>query len=223
MKFDRPRFAVIPTRNRPEVLMDCLHSIQSQVDEVIVINNGDDPIRELPHSVIEFRNPMQPVNLSRLWNQGLNLAERRVTSQFGFQGVSSWDVAILNDDAVVPPGWFGRVSHVMHQVGAAAGCSGPVRQPLVRTKAGPVPLHTRMQGWAFILAGELNIRADERLLWWFGDDDLDWKARQQGGMVMVPGFPVEHRSANSNMTPDLHAQTGLDAQTFKEIWGEMPW
>lgn len=227
VRFDRPRYAVIPTRNRPEVLMGCVQSIQPQVDEVIVINNGDSPLRELPHSVIEFRNPMQPVNLSRLWNQGLDLAARRATGILrkveSDRRPTEWDVAILNDDTVIELDWFSTVVTGMRTMGAVAGCTGPVPKPVLHTKAQPVSLFYRLQGWAFVLAGEKRIRADEKLLWWCGDDDLDWTSRENGGTAMVPGPAARHILPNGSFTPELHEQAGKDMATFVAKWGIRPW
>jgi hypothetical protein len=63
------------------------------------------------------------------------------------------------------------------------------------------------------------------MAWWYGDDDLDWEAREKGGALLVPGIPVEHRDPNGAMRdrPELHAQAGRDRATFKAKWGRTPW
>jgi hypothetical protein len=137
-----------------------------------------------------------------------------------------WDIAILNDDAIVPPGWFDAVSEVMRVFDASAGCSDPdgtLRAPIHHRKVGPVGLDRRLVGYAFILRGEHNIRANEDLHWYFTDDHIDYAAREEGGTVMVPGFPVQHLHPNGQMTPELSARIAVDAQNFKDRWGIMPW
>jgi len=165
------------------------------------------------------------VNISRWWNMGLDYIDtwNRFAKGFGF-AANKWDVAILNDDAIVPEGWFDAVSGTMRQMGVAAGCSGaPGGMPVLHTQPGPVSLDTRLCGYAFMLAGERGLRADERIKWYFTDDYLDWESRKLGGMVNIPGFQVRHLYPNGQVTPEIHAQIAQDAQTFVDIYGMRPW
>jgi glycosyltransferase involved in cell wall biosynthesis len=208
------RIAVIPTRNRTAVLKLCVEAISNQADAVIVVDNGDvDPVIDYETAVIRFDK--QPPNLSHLWNLGLGGAQ--------IMGAPIWDVAILNDDAIVPEGWFDAVATKMREMRAAAACSGGYTMPVLHTQPGPVGLATRMQGYAFVLRGELGLRANEDLHWYFTDDYLDWESRKLGGMVMVPGFHVQHLYPNQQMTPELHEQVARDAQTFVDLYGMRPW
>jgi len=164
----------------------------------------------------------QPPNLSRLWNIGIDIAH----NYFYMRG--EWDVAVLNDDAIPPPGWFDAVSHAMRSTTALAGCSHPFNAlPL-----GQVQIHgpdagfsvaTRLAGWAFMLRGESGLRADERLRWWAADDLLSHQARQDGGLVHVGGFPVPNTGADSSTTGVLAEQAARDMQMFVEIVGCRPW
>jgi glycosyltransferase involved in cell wall biosynthesis len=216
----RPRYAIIPTRNRPNILEQCVRAIGPQVDLIYIINNGDDALSGVDVAdwggvnamVRDFE--MQPPNLSLIWNLGLDHCAEDVRH-------TEWDVAILNDDAIVPEGWFDAVSNGMRAVSGAAGCSGPTGA--VHTVPGPVPLHTRLVGYAFILAGELGLRANEDIHWFFSDDWMDWESRKMGGMVMVPGFQVNHLYPNGQVTPELQVQIAKDAQTFADIYGMRPW
>lgn len=216
------RLAVIPTHDRPEVLQRCLNAIAPQVNEIIIIDNNTilgqvDACPEVSEcETIVIPALMQPPNLSKLWNIGLDIAER-----FAGPQERDWYVAVLNDDAIVPPGWFEAVVKGMARTGAVAGCSGP--QAATHRVAEPVNLYTRMTGWAFILKGNEGLRADERFEYWFGDDDLGWQAAERGGMTMVQGFQVENLFPNGSMTPELHARTALDAQAFVDKWGRRPW
>jgi len=217
------KFAVIPTAGERECLADCLAAIGPQVDRVFVIDNSVDKRirrasslirRQDPGSTHVIHDPSKPPNLSRLWNLGLDAA-------FLCAG-EEHHVAVLNDDAIVPYDWFETVTNQMAATGAVAGCSGPVS--VMHTRPGPVPLETRMTGWAFILDGRAELRADERLQWWYGDDMLDWTARKRGGMVMTGIVPAaQNLFPNGSMTPELHAQAARDAQTFRDIWGMTPW
>lgn len=217
-----PKFAVIPTRgNRPEVLKRSVTAIGSQYKGFVFIPHnspeGMPVVRVDKPTTYHGMAADEPVNLSKMWNSGIDWAAK----QAKYYGYSEWDVAIINDDAIVPEGWFDAVSDGMRRVGAAAGCSGPATAH--HTEPGPVPLWTRLQGFAFVLAGERGLRANEDIHWYFTDDYLDWESRKLGGMVMVQGFPVEHLHPNGQMTPEIHVQCAKDAQTFVDIYGMRPW
>lgn len=225
-----PRFAIVPSKAQtPErigLMRRCVEAISPQVDEVLIIDNtsdfsiGSGPGYRLPDNTIVYHDPIDPVNLSYLWNLGLDHSRTAAEGRHA----PVWDVAILNDDAIVPAGWFDVVSGAMRAHGAAAGCGrnhhGGV---IVHREAKPVSLFIRMTGWAFILAGEKGARANEQLKWWFGDDHLDWLSRKLGGVVVVPGFEAEHLAENGQVTPELQEQIAKDAAAFVAYWGMRPW
>jgi hypothetical protein len=200
-------------------------AISPQVDSTILVYTvpwKDGEVRPHPHFGVALRDVGSP-NISRWWNEGLDICTQVMDMTEG-DTPGRYDVAILNDDVIVPPGWFDTVSDGMRMYECAAACSGaPNSSPVLLQRPGPVPLHTRLQGFAFILAGEKGIRANEELRWYFSDDYIDWRARELGGMVMVPGHNVNHLYPNEQMTGELHQFSAEDAAKFKEIWGVMPW
>jgi hypothetical protein len=216
---DIPQFAVIPTNGRP-CLKDCLYWIEGQVDEVILIEGGPDArMLSLDMEYPLIREP--DLNISKWWNLGLALVESKVREWGGKQ----WNVAILNDDTIVPAGWMDAVSSAMREENAAAACSGGMATPyrVIHKEPGPVGLTTRMQGFGFVLAGEKGVRANEQLRWYFSDDHVDWMARRLGGMVMIPGFPVNHLYPNGQVTPQIQEVIAEDAALFHAFWGQRPW
>lgn len=211
------RTAVIPSAGRP-CLEQAVDAIYDQVDVVIVIDN--DHAHE--YLVKYIGDPKvwrflcdTKLNVSHWWNEGLNLAQYRNRRE------ETWDVAVLNDDAIVPPGWFEHVAGPMRRYGAVAGCSGD--HDVIQRTAQAVPLDMRMQGYAFVLAGEAALVADEKFHWYCGDDDLDWRAREAGGMVMVRGEPVQHLFPNGQVTPEIHELIAKDMESFVNKWGRRPW
>lgn len=221
------RFAVILTHNRPQLLVDCVTAIHTQVDMTLVIDNASDPPVDrmtLPasmgHQVAVRQVPDQPPNLAKLWNLGLDVATNLADGD-------PWFVAILCDDAIVPPGWVDAVTTAMADTGAAAGCSNPWghdHPPRVKTEPDS-DLMGRMPGWAFILNGAKGLRADESMHWWWFDTDLDWRARQSGGLVMIGGCPVPNAQPNHYTVhaPGLAEQAGRDGETFARKWNRRPW
>lgn len=220
------RAAVIPARDRHDLLTDCIASVIDQVDRVIVIDNlSNPPIDPEPWhgkaAVVSL--PIDPPNISTLWNVGISLSDAAAYRA----GAGTWDIAVLNSDVVVPPRWIDTLSTAMRSTSAVLAYPDQHggRQQILHTKAEPIDLRQRITGYAYMLRGEAGLRLDEDLAWWYGDDDLDWTAREQGGALLVPGIPVEHRAPNisTNERPELAAQTGLDRETFRKKWGRTPW
>jgi GT2 family glycosyltransferase len=220
------RAAVIPTRNRHDMLADCITSVVDQVDQVIVIDNlSSPPIDPEPwHGKVGVVSlPIDPPNISTLWNVGLALADANAHRH----GAEQWDIAVLNSDVTIPAGWIDTLSTAMRATTAVLAYPDQhdgTRQ-ILHTKAEPIDLRQRITGYAYLLRGETGLRLDENLAWWFGDDDLDWRAREQGGALLVPGLAVEHRCPNGSMyeRPELQEQAGQDRSTFEAKWGRTPW
>lgn len=220
------RVAVIPARDRHAMLADCVASVTDQVDRVIVIDNQSTPplaTLTLGSRVTIVSAPMDPPNISTLWNTGLQLADALALQDFA----PHWDIAVLNSDVIVPPGWVEILSAAMRSTTAVLAYPDQHggQQQILHTKAGPIDLRQRITGYAYMLRGEAGLRLDETMSWWFGDDDLDWVARQRGGALLVPGIPVEHRAPNvsTNTRPELAEQTLIDRATFQQKWGRLPW
>jgi hypothetical protein len=208
------------------MLADCINSVIDQADTVFVIDNlSSPPIDPEPWhgKVAVVTVPIDPPNISTLWNVGLALtdaAAHRIDAD-------QWDIAVLNSDVVVPPGWVETLSTAMRSTTAVLAYPdqhGGTRQ-ILHTRAEPIDLRQRITGYAYMLRGEAGLRLDESMAWWFSDDSLDWEARQNGGALLVPGIPVEHRAPNisTHERPELLAQTGLDRETFRKKWGTTPW
>lgn len=223
---DRFRAAVIPTRNRHDLLADCINSIVDQVDRIVVLDNlSDPPIDTEPwHGKVRgVSAPLDPPNISTLWNVGLAVVDAAAHRH----GATEWDIAVLNSDVVVPSGWMLSLSTAMR--GSPAVLAYPDQHGgtdvVLHTKAEPVDLRQRITGFAYMLRGEAGLRADESMAWWYSDDDLDWRAREKGGALLVPGLAVEHRCPNGSMyeRPELGEQAGRDRETFARKWGRTPW
>jgi hypothetical protein len=194
----RLRFAVIPTRDRPEDFADCVRAIAPQVGLVIAIDHrsgyvgGQQPVM----ACVGYDEDLP--NISRMWNLGLTTAHELAEGR-------PYDVAVLNDDVIVPPDWFDRVADTMHKAGAVAGC--------IRRTFDP-----RMTGYAFILNGDAGLLADEQFQWWYGDDDLRIRAEAAGGVAYAYGEDVEHRHPNSTTVGELASIAAQDRERFERKW-----
>lgn len=217
-----PSYAIVLAHNRPELLARCLEAIAPQVDRIHVVDNASEPpLRKMleawPLNMVMYENSMQPPNLSKLWNSQLDLIERIEHGRS-----DCWEVAMLCDDAIAPFGWFASVQQGIRASGAAAGSTGPLgpRDAAFLETTLIANVYTRMCGWAFVLAGEKGLRADESMHWWYCDSDLDFQARQSGGMMLVPGpsVPNDLPGAWTNAKPELGTRAGLDREAFRAKW-----
>lgn len=226
------RAVVIPTRDRHQMLFDCVHSLQGQCDRVIIVdNNSNPPIYPQNWGRMEWWDeefvgvigcPDDPPNISRLWNLGLDQAEREAAHV----GAVEWDVAVLNSDVVVPHEWFTKLSAAMRATSAVLAYPDQYggSRHILHQRAEAIPLTQRITGYAYMMRGEVGLRLDESMAWWYSDDDLDWTARERGGALLVPGLGVEHREPNgsTNARRELQEQAGRDRQTFAAKWGRTP-
>lgn len=220
------RTVVIPARDRHDLLADCIDSVVDQVDSVLVVDNlSTPPIDPGPwHGKVGAVSvPIDPPNISTLWNVGISLAD----AQAHRVGAARWDIAVLNSDTVIPTGWMGHLSTAMRSTTAVLAYPDQHggTQQILHTRAAPIDLRQRITGYAYMLRGEAGLRLDESMVWWASDDDIDWRAREQGGALLVPGLAVEHRCPNvsTNERPELQAQAGRDMETFEKKWGKRPW
>lgn len=220
------KYAIVLTHNRPELLELCVAAIGPQVDLTIIIDNASDPPvmnTFKPNPSIVVRDSEQPPNLSRLWNVGMN----SVALHAEVSDEQTWDIAFLCDDALVPAGWFDIVATGMREHDATVAsthCANPVSAPILKT-APDGDVWNRMCPWAFIMRGERSFPADEDLKWWWGDTYVDFTARENGGMVIVPGPVVVNQKMNEFTAtyPGLMQQSGDDGNTFARKYGGRPW
>lgn len=212
-------FAVIPTHDRPAELRQTISSLDLPPERILVIDNASTPpVAGVAAQVV--RDEEQPPNISRLWNIGLDWAHEQAAGE-------KYAVAVLNDDLVLPPGFLDAMTGALNRYGAAIAYpdrSGD-NPDWHNTEQGPVLKPHRMTGYAFVVDGQANLRADERFRWWYGDDDLEWRAQAAGGTVRVGGVTVEHLYSNASTygSPVLNAQTEVDAQSFIAKWGRPSW
>lgn len=213
-------YAVIPTRDREDMLADCIWSLRDQVDKIILINTRLDgkSVWSIDPKIIEIWDTVP--NISRWWNYGIDLAYE----QSGFE--REWNVLVVNDDIIAPPNLVQSLSTAMRQTTAVLASPNMSNgEYYFHGPDAPMQIDTRVTGYAFMLRGEADMRVDEDLEWWWSDTDLEMRARNNGGVVLVPGCRVVHRDPNgyTERDPYFNRQAGLDRETFIGKWGSAPW
>jgi hypothetical protein len=231
-----PRYAIIPTRNRPEQLISLLKQLNGQVDLVYIIDNASDKplsslwLRQFVNvRTIVKRDDEQPPHLYKMWNNAFEI----IAMVTKVMGDKLWDVAVFNDDTSLPPNWYDtmaaglfRTSEALKHLNVPAiACTYTQTtngMPYLKTQIDG-NIGTRMCPWAFVVRGELELRADESMRWWWGDTDFEWQAIQAGGVLMLPGEAPLNTLANSTTHGALAEQAGRDGETFALKWGRRPW
>lgn len=219
-------FAVIPSGNRREELFELVKVLVDDGVHVIVVDTGYD---EDPENWVYGRwdNPVaiihdhrEPKNIQRWWNLGLEHAQHWNEYLTGDPN-AEYVVAVLNDDIVIEPGFVHTLARgiFLHDTAGAFPDIYDMKRDFVFNQVS----HWRMSGWAFALRGQMGFRADERLVWWGGDNDLEWKMLSNGGMVTVGGLTLQHLYPSQSTVGALAEQAGKDRETFKTIWGRYAW
>jgi hypothetical protein len=130
-----------------------------------------------------------------------------------------WDIAILNDDSIVPAGWFDACANALREHPTAQVAHTEPTTPRLLTE--PVnEVGNRMCPHAFVVRGEAGQRADESMMWWYFDTDWDLTARRNGGVLSVKGPRVVNSLANSTTRGPLAEQAAKDHATFEAKWSK---
>ena len=230
-----PRYAIIATHNRPQRLLALAASLGRQCDHIVILDNASDPpvdafkIQQAAgYANIEMiRDGEQPPHLSRFWNVMLDkIADLRAEFR---PDSSTWDVAILNDDSIVPAGWYDACSRGLRDIAITRDMryaggeiqvahTEPTSPPLLDRSHTHSQPGNRMCPHAFVARGEAGQRADESMRWWWFDSDWDLTARQNGGVLSVVGPRVINSLANSTTRGALAEQAEKDGATFAAKW-----
>jgi len=219
----RPTYAVVPTSGR-----DCtarsLESIRDQVTETIVVWNGGVPAMHTivggccPRTVLRAPGPGR--NISAWWNLGIAQATVRAAQA----GAPEWNVLVMNDDVIACPQLVETLDWEMRGCTAVLAYPNAFDDRRVLLTEPDADTSTRITGWCFMLRGEAGLTADVRLVWWYGDNMIDWQARERGGSLCVPGCKVEHLHPGklTGESAELSAQTHRDRDVFLGLWNNLP-
>ena len=101
-------------------------------------------------------------------------------------------VAVLNDDISIPPGSLQVLAKELNRSGAtiASPSRPPKRDGVYRRPL--VPYEPRLWGCYWILDVSSGLLPDTGYSWWFGDNDLDIRARREYSGVLNFNVPYEH-------------------------------
>jgi GT2 family glycosyltransferase len=220
-------YAVIPTCDRPRELDHLIYSLRDNgVDafHTLIIDNGTQPLNSWYYrNAVIVQDDDRTPHIYQQWNFGLEWAAVKHAD-----GRKDHMVMVLNDDVVLPLGFAVQMENALTESGATIAF--PNQHGLSTStrlfEPGPINLVHRVTGYAFAVAGQHGIRCDEDFKWWYGDDDLDWRARADYyGTIQVQDATVRHLHPNVSTTgsEERTGQAGRDRETFIRKHGKAPW
>ena len=145
-----------------------------------------------------------PINIQRWWRQGIDYA----------QALGATHVAVLNDDVELGHNALRDLLWGLQATGAAIASPGPPNHVTDPSKG----RGRTINGACWVLDLATGLRPDERYRWWFGDDDLDWRARRDHGGVIALPIPYTHLRPNgyTSDNPALQALAAQDATRWAQ-------
>lgn len=194
-------FLTIPTAgSRPALLDSLIKDSGLPKEQVIVVATRPDI--ELPEGVIRIEC-FEVLNIQHWWNLGISEA----------LGRGATFVAVSNDDVRVSPSTIPDLVRELEMTGATLASPGSERLHVRRY----LPFGRMLDGSFWVLDVRTDLRPDEDFVWWFGDDDLDLRARRDyGGTVSLPvEFHHIHANEATSQSAVLVAQARVDALTFR--------
>lgn len=199
-----PIYAVMPFRDEPGLTLKVLDLLAfEEVDSVLLYDNDSTEetmsiIRKRTSEMDNARVLSAPtMSIYEMWNHGWSTALDKESGEF--------DIAFLNNDIDFCRGTLAALSTTLRAIGDAwitypnydRHTSMGVDESLgVRPTYG-TKKDGGMCGHMFMIRGEIAREGfpmvDDGFEWWFGDDQLAWDVREQGGsQYRLLGWPVDH-------------------------------
>jgi hypothetical protein len=193
-------------------------------NRVVVVANGEEP--PLSHEIPAARVIQYPstgdFNLSAWWNYGIDYVRTHAEGQY--------EIFVFNADCYTTPRDVEKLAKALRQYDLSV--VGPdqcqiAQQPVhIEDRLQPVyDKRYRLTGYAFMIAGESEIRCDENIRFYYNDDDVEWQGRSRKGVGLVQGVRVQHPPAGNlsrTMGPLLQQYAREDRNYFRNKWGAFP-
>lgn len=229
-----PTVVVIPTRRLPGIVPFGYALLHDEIDGLDIFDNGQDAetlklLQELEDSDDRVRVwDAVGDSIYKMWNDGMKQALEDFSGEV--------NVAVLNDDIRITGGTIDLMAQHLRSdeelwlVSADYRIALTDRAPVEKMKPNYVRgtyRHGGICGWCWMIKGE-KLRGDvpfidEKLQWWYGDDDLAFSVEKAGGrLAIIEGLPVEHEGeGTARHFDELHAMKDLDRVRFQKKWGNI--
>jgi len=186
-------FVTVPTAgSHPELLAALVRDSGLPPTQIVVIVTR--PGVDVPAGVVAI-DDFGPLNIQRWWKTGIEEAAAR--------GATA--VAVINDDLRIGPGALQELHHALVETGATVATpSRPPRKDGIH-RGRLIPYSPRIWGCLWMVDTASGLMPDPRYVWWYGDNDLDIRARRDHrGIVSVPvDYEHLHAGEGSGGSPEL--------------------
>jgi hypothetical protein len=175
-------------------------------------------LKTLPSSIIKTYVP-RGAGISAMWNLGMSMAD------------SNHHVMFLNDDVTLQPDTIYNLTTALYadpQIGLACPkYAGDSDVDIIShsTCRGKYDGTGGIAGFAMMLASDLvpKFRFDERMKWWYSDDDLvNWVNKKANRLSVIVGKARCQHAHSVTITNDppvnFDVQVEIDRQIFEQKW-----
>jgi len=206
-------FMTVPTAGtRHDLLTNLVEESGLPRDRIVIVSTRSG-IR-VPEGCLVIED-FGSVNIHRWWNAGISAAvERGATA-----------VAVSNDDVVIRPSTLPALYEALTGSGAtiASPSRAGLRHGLHRRRL--VPYSPVLWGCLWMINTQAGLRPDARYSWWYGDNDLDIRARRDfSGIVSVDCyFQHELPGEHTGVSDELRQLSEVDQRTYEQDHGQLLW
>lgn len=204
-------FMTVPTAGNRSHLLEALVEDSALPRERIIIIATKPGVRG-PEGTVTIED-FDPPNIQRWWNRGIEESQRR--------GATA--VAVVNDDISLAPETLQSLHERLESTRAAIASPSRPEFPTGLHKRPLVPYAPRLWGSLWLLRLDSGLRPDPNYVWWYGDNDLDIRARRNhGGVVLVDvEYQHLHPGEGTSASVELQAQAAIDAQRFEAQYARL--
>lgn len=125
---------IIPTRNRPRLLIDTVQSVLAGGEvpaELVIIDQSTKPLSDLSELATK-----RACKVRYLWTRSTGLSRAR---NAGIAAATHDVIAFTDDDMIVPPSWFSGIVGALAEAGENSVVTGPVLATEAETPGGFAP------------------------------------------------------------------------------------
>lgn len=197
-------FMTVPTAGKhPELLDALIRDSGLPLNQIVIVVTK--PGVALPDGVIRVED-FESMNIQRWWNAGIDEAQQRGANV----------VAVLNDDMWLAPHSLVELRDELVRTGATIASPSRPGEREGLHKGRLVPYSPKLWGCFWLLDLDSGLRPDDKYVWWYGDHDLDIRARRDFGGVVTKSVDYEHLypGEGTGASAALLAQTHKDAEIY---------
>lgn len=213
---------VIPTKSNLEGLVKAVHDCMksAKVKKIVVVGDGEkgwELTKYLPSSVVKVMVP-EGSGIHTMWNLGMSLSDGHVL--------------FLNDDVQLVEGAIDAMcSSLDREPSYGLVCPQYAKNELETDQLTETTCRGRydgsggIAGFCMMLSSDLSglWRFDERMKWWYGDDDLvKWVVGRGRRAAIIADARCSHdhsRTVDNDPPPSFATLVNNDKLVYESKWG----